>query len=43
MITVEGKQVFTELSELVDPEHTALRHRFDMATAGEIAEIWAEG
>lgn len=24
MITVEGKQVFTELSELVDPEHTAL-------------------
>ena len=24
MITVDGKQVFTELSELVDPSHTAL-------------------
>ncbi|MGA7988928.1 MAG: cysteine hydrolase family protein, partial [Candidatus Dormiibacterota bacterium] len=24
MITVEGKDVFTELSELVDPAHTAL-------------------
>jgi nicotinamidase-related amidase len=24
LITVEGKEVFTELSELVDPAHTAL-------------------
>jgi nicotinamidase-related amidase len=24
MIEVEGKQVFSELAELVDPEHTAL-------------------
>ncbi|MDX6466088.1 MAG: hypothetical protein QOI27_1128, partial [Gaiellaceae bacterium] len=24
MIEIEGKQVFTELEELVDPKHTAL-------------------
>lgn len=45
MIKVEGKDVFMELSELVDPARSALllmlmRHRFDMATAADISAVW---